>query len=58
MGRAAVHSDKLVTWDEITKSNFQFVANIDAMNYDTKPPVQVGDDGYYPVPIPGTWLET
>ncbi len=58
MGRAAVHSGKLITWDEITKSNFQFVANIDAMDYDTKPPVQVGADGYYPVPIPGTWLET
>ena len=38
-------------------SNFQFVENIDDMDYDTEPPVKVGPDGYYPVPIPGEWSE-
>ena len=35
----------------------QFVENIDDMDYDTEPPVKVGPDGYYPVPIPGKWSE-
>ncbi|NOZ38997.1 MAG: Gfo/Idh/MocA family oxidoreductase [Planctomycetes bacterium] len=58
MGRAAVHSGKIITWDEMFNSKFQFVENIDAMDYDTEPPVQPGPDGYYPVPIPGEWTET
>jgi len=58
MGRAAVHSGKIITWDEMFNSKFQFVENIDAMDYDTEPPVQPGPDGYYPVPIPGEWIET
>ena len=57
MGRAAVHSGKIITWDEMFNSKFQFVENIDAMDYDTEPPVKVGPDGYYPVPIPGKWSE-
>ena len=57
MGRAAVHSGKIITWDEMFNSKFQFVKDIDAMDYDTEPPVKVGPDGYYPVPIPGKWSE-
>ncbi len=57
MGRAAVHSGKVITWDDMMNSTFQFVADIDAMDYDTEPPVKVGPDGYYPVPIPGEWSE-
>ncbi len=58
MGRAAVHSGEIITWDEMFNSKFQFVENIDAMDYDTEPPVKPGPDGYYPVPIPGQWSET
>jgi len=58
MGRAAVHTGKVITWDEMFNSKFQFVKDIDAMDYDTEPPVKVGPDGYYPVPIPGQWTET
>ncbi len=58
MGRAAVHSGKIITWDEMYNSNFQFVENIDDMDYDTEPPVKVGPDGFYPVPVPGEWSET
>ncbi len=57
MGRAAVHSGKLITWDEMVNSNFQFVENIDAMDYDTPPPVLPDADGRYPVPVPGVWSE-
>lgn len=58
MGRAALHSGKEITWDEIYNSKFQFVKNIDDMNYDTPAPVKVGPDGFYPVPVPGQWKET
>ncbi|MGM0490804.1 MAG: Gfo/Idh/MocA family protein [Planctomycetota bacterium] len=57
MGRAAVHSGKVITWDEMFNSDFQFVENIDQMDYDTEPPVKPGPDGYYPVPVPGEWSE-
>ena len=57
MGRAAVHSGKVITWDEMFNSTFQFVENIDDMDYGTEAPVKVGPDGYYPVPIPGEWSE-
>ncbi len=58
MGRAAAHSGKEITWDEMYNSKFQFVKNIDDMNYDTPPPVKADANGYYPVPVPGVWLET
>ncbi|NLX96366.1 MAG: Gfo/Idh/MocA family oxidoreductase [Rhodopirellula sp.] len=57
MGRAAVHSGKVITWDEAMASNFQFYADIDSLDYDTPPPVQPDADGRYPVPVPGVWSE-
>lgn len=58
MGRAALHSGQMITWDEMYNSNFQFVENIDALDYDSPPPVTANAEGYYPVPIPGVWSET
>jgi predicted dehydrogenase len=57
MGRAAVHSGRVITWDEMVNSDFQFVENIDDLDYDTEPPVKAGPDGRSPVPIPGEWSE-
>jgi len=58
MGRAAVHSGKIITWDEMYNSKFQFLESIDDLDYGSEPPVKVGPDGFYPVPIPGVWSET
>jgi predicted dehydrogenase len=57
MGRAAVHSAKIVTWDETMASNFQYCPDIDKMTDDTPPPLEPDADGRYPAPIPGVWSE-
>ena len=57
MGRAAIHSGKIITWDEAMASNFQFCANTDGLNEDSPPPIHADAQGRYPVPIPGVWSE-
>ena len=57
MGRAAVHSGKMITWDEALASDFEFVANVDDLDYDSPAPVKADDQGRYPAPIPGQWTE-
>jgi predicted dehydrogenase len=57
MGRAAVHSGKVITWDEAMASNFQFCPNIDQLTADSAPPVHADDEGRYPAPVPGKWIE-
>jgi predicted dehydrogenase len=57
MGRAAVHTGQIVTWDQMMASNFQFCPNIDQMTADSPPPIQPDAQGRYPVPVPGQWSE-
>ncbi len=53
MGRTAVHTGKMVTWDEQIQSNFQFVADIDHLTFESPAPIKAGPDGIYPCPQPG-----
>jgi len=57
MGRAAVHSGKIITWDEVMASNFKFCPNVDGLTADSPAPVRADAQGRYPVPVPGTWTE-
>jgi len=57
MGRAAVHTGQLVTWDQMMKSEFQFIADIDNITMDTPAPIHEGPDGIYPAPQPGITKE-
>jgi len=57
MGRAAVHTGQLVTWEEALASKFQFCSNVGALTEDSPAPVQADKDGRYPAPIPGAWTE-
>jgi len=57
LGFMATYSGKELSWDEALQSDKRFYPdhNIlpEDMNYDTPAPVQPGEDGYYPVPVPG-----
>ncbi len=57
MGRAAAHTGKLVTWDDVVKSEFQFVEDIDHMSFEREAPIHEGPDGIYPAPQPGITKE-
>jgi len=57
MGRAAVHTGQVITWDDMMASTFQFYPNIDQLTADSPPPIQPDAQGRYPVPVPGKWTE-
>ena len=57
MGRAAVHTGSIVTWDEITSSSFRFCHEVARLGKDSPSPVRADAKGRYPVPIPGEWTE-
>lgn len=57
MARAAAHTGKIVTWDEMMASNFQFCPNIDSLTETSPAPVQADAQGRYPAPVPGSWVE-
>jgi len=57
MGRAAVHSGKIITWDEAMASKFQFCPNVSSLTADSPAPVHADSLGRYPAPIPGQWSE-
>ncbi len=57
MGRAAIHSGKIITWDQIMASDFKFCPNIDALTADSPAPVRADAQGRYPAPVPGAWTE-
>ena len=57
MGRAAIHTGRIITWDEMMASDFKFYADAGDLDYDSPAPVQADAQGCYPVPIPGEWSE-
>jgi predicted dehydrogenase len=57
MGRAAAHTNNIVTWEDVTSSEFQFCDSIDDMSYSSPPPVTADEEGYFPAPEAGKWRE-
>jgi len=57
MGRAAIHTGQIITWDQMMASDFKFYPDAGDLDYDSPAPVQADGEGRYPVPIPGKWTE-
>ncbi len=57
MGRMATHSGQFITWDQAMNSQFQFVADIDSMTFDTPAPIHAGPNGLYAPPQAGITKE-
>jgi len=56
MGRAAIHTGRVITWDEMLASDFKFCPSVD-FTKDSPSPLPADAQGRYPVPIPGQWKE-
>lgn len=52
MGRMAVHSGKMVEWDEALNS--EIILAPAELTWSSAPPVKPGKDGSYPFPVPGS----
>ena len=57
MARAAAHMGRVVTWEEMLASNFQFCPGLEKLGPDSGAPVQADAQGRYPAPVPGQWVE-
>jgi predicted dehydrogenase len=57
MGRAAIHTGQIVTWKQITDSNFAFCPNVASLTADSPAPAQFEKDGRFLPPVPGKWTE-
>ncbi|MCP5517832.1 MAG: Gfo/Idh/MocA family oxidoreductase [Verrucomicrobiales bacterium] len=57
MGRAAVHTGQVITWEEALASDFKFCADVDALDMNSPAPVTADANGRYPAPTPGAWQE-
>jgi predicted dehydrogenase len=57
IGRAAVHSGQIITWEDALASDYQFFPNVDGLTQESPAPVNADSNGRYPVPVPGAWTE-
>ena len=55
LGREACYSAKVIKWDDLMAKGRDLCPGIDDYTIDTKPPTAPGEDGKYPVPVPGQY---
>jgi len=53
MGRLAVHTGQIVTWDQALNHEQELAPGLDKLTMDSPAPLQIGPDGIYPIPQPG-----
>ncbi len=53
LGKAACHLSRIVTWDGVLNCNLQFSNYLDELDYDSPPPVQADENGYFRAPVAG-----
>ena len=54
MGRMAVHTGRVITWDEALNHKHEFAPDLDKLRMDSPAPLLMGPDGKYPQPMPGS----
>lgn len=57
MGRRAVHTGQVVTWDDMLNHPHEFAPDLDKLTLDSPAPLPPGPDGKYPLPQPGKTVE-
>jgi predicted dehydrogenase len=55
LGRMATYSGKIVKWDEAAKKGKDLAPGLADFTMETAPPAQRGEDGTYPMPMPGRY---
>lgn len=53
MGRMACHTGREITYEEILNHSHEMAPGLDQITMDSPGPLQLGQDGRYPVPMPG-----
>jgi predicted dehydrogenase len=53
MGQLACYSGKLLTWKQVSESDFGFTPKVEDVRLDMDPPVKPDEKGCYSVPLPG-----
>jgi len=53
MGRMAAHTGQVVTYDEMLNHEHEFAPDVDKLTPNGPAPVMPGQDGKYPIPMPG-----
>jgi predicted dehydrogenase len=53
MGRMAVHTGRVVKWDEMLNHPHEFGKDLDQLTMNSAAPLSVGPDGKFPLPQPG-----
>ena len=57
MGRAAAHMNQVVTWEDVTESQFQFCDRPEDLTEESLPPARADEAGYFMAPHAGIWKE-
>jgi predicted dehydrogenase len=57
MGRRAVHTGRVVSWDDMLNHPYEFASDLDKLTMDSPAPLTTGPDGKYPLPQPGITVE-
>jgi hypothetical protein len=53
MGRMAIESGQMITFEEALNSNLELAPGLETMTSDGPPPVVPDADGHYPIAMPG-----
>ncbi len=57
MGRMAAHTGQEISYQQILGSDHEFAPGIDELTFESEAPLKAGEDGRYPVPLPGITRE-